>query len=339
MISRNRILLALILILSVITVSVLGYHYYLGWPFSESLYMTFLILTTVGFKEVHDLNATGRYFTIFVMVIGFLTMGYTATTLVSWIFEGQIIRIMKERRMRLFARKLKNHHIICGFGDVGKEAAAELQNKRVPFLVIDKGLDQLEKDAWPKITFVTGDATDEAVLSEAGISSARSLITCLPEDQQNVFVVLTARQMNPSLVIVSQVSDARNTTKLEKAGANRVIHPKQIAGRRLASMSLHPSVVNFLDILSSGGDESIRIEAFCVSGDSALVGQSLKESNIGRCTGAIIIGIMDSRGKTRLNSSTRAELADLRLSAGDELIALGSEEQLASLVRFIRTGG
>lgn len=241
--------------------------------------------------------------------------------------------------MKRSLSRMKDHIIICGFGDIGKEITDEFLKKKVRFVVVDNNLTEQEKERNPEITFIDGDAAGEDVLKEAGIERARGIISCLPEDPQNVFVVLTARQIKGDLHIVTKASDERNVTKLHKAGADRVISPKQIAGHRMAAVSIQPSIVNFLEVLSSGGEDSVRIESIRVGKDSPLIGKTLKESNIGSHTGAVIIGILDSEGKARMNQSSLATLSSMVLHEGDELMALGNEEQLASLVAFAGTGG
>jgi len=332
----RRFLLALFLILFIIAFGTTGFILIEGWSLDDSLYMTFLTISTVGFSEVHPLSSDGRYFMITLIVISVLTIGYTITTLISFIFEGHFLQTMKERRMKHFLSQIKDHFIICGFGDVGRETAEEFLNKKILFVVVDKAVAEVDKSRYPNINFIEGDASEEEILEKAGILKARGLISCLPEDQQNVFTVLTARQMKSDLKIVSKASDDRTVKKLEKAGADRVISPSQIAGRRLASVSIKPSIVNFLDILSRGGDESIRLEAVKIEAGSSLIGQSLKESNIGQYTGAVIIGILNPDGSTRVNQSAMASLSAIRLQEGDELIALGNEEQIRNLDKFTR---
>lgn len=236
--------------------------------------------------------------------------------------------------MKRSLSRIKDHIIICGFGDIGKEITDEFLKKKVRFVVVDNNLTEQEKERNPDITFIDGDAAGEDILKEAGIERARGIISCLPEDPQNVFVVLTARQLNKELHIVTKASDERNVIKLQKAGADRVISPKQIAGHRMAAVSIQPSIVNFLEVLSTGGEDSVRIESLRVEKDSPLIGKTLKESNIGSHTGAVIIGILDSEGSARMNQSSLATLSSMVLHEGDELMALGNEEQLASLVAF-----
>jgi len=333
----RRFLMALFLIFLLLAVGVAGYMSIQGWSFGDSLYMTFLTISTVGFREVHPLSPGGRNFTMIFIVVSILTVGFTLTTLISFIFEGQIVQTVKERRMKRFLAVIKDHYIICGFGDVGRESAEEFLRKKIRFVVIDRQVTEQDSQRYPDILFVPGDATEEEVLEEAKIRKARGLVSCLPEDQQNVFTVLTARQLKPELHIVAKASGDRAVKKLEKAGADRVVSPKQIAGRRLASMTLNPGIVNFLEVLSSGGDETMRLESVRIGHGASLIGKSLREANIGQYTGAIIIGILDSSGRARINHDALATLSALELQEGDELVALGNDEQLAHLHKFARS--
>jgi len=305
-----------------------------GWTFDESLYMTFITISTVGFGEVHPLSQQGRQFMIVFLTVSILTVGFTLTALLSFIFEGHIQISMKERRMKRLLSLIKDHYIICGFGDVGRETASEFSRKKIPFIIVDNNISESERELYSDYTFIEGDATEEVILGEAKIGKAGGLVSCLSNDQQNVYTVLTARQLNNKLRIVAKASDERAVKKLQTAGADRVILPKQIAGRRLATVCTHPSIVDFLDVLSSGGDEQMRIESITISKKSHLGGMSLKESNIGQFTGAIIIGILDSLGKTKMNTTSTASLASIKLQVGDKLIALGNLDQINNLKKF-----
>jgi len=330
----RRFLLALFLILFIIGFGSWGFMMIEGWSWDDSVYMTFLTISTIGFTEVHPLSTEGRYYMIGLIIVSLTIIGYTITTLLSFIFEGHFLQSVKERRMLNFLNQVKNHFIICGFGDVGKETAQEFLRIKLPFIVIDRHADDLEKSRYPEITFITGDASEEEILEKAGIHKAKGFISCLPDDPQNVFIVLTARQMNPSLHIVSKASDERTVKKLKMAGADRVISPSQIAGRRMASLSAKPAIVNFLEILSSGGDDSIRLKSVRILSGSKLIEKTLRESNIGQFTGAIIIGILNSEGSTKTNLSSMASLSSIMLQEGDELLALGNDEQIKNLNSF-----
>ena len=330
----RQFLLSLLLLFLLILIGTGGYYFIEGWSLRDSLYMTFITISTVGYGEVHSLTPMGQNFTIVFLIFSVFTIGYTLTRLLTFIFEGQIVQTMKERRMKRLLSLTKEHTIICGFGDIGREVAEEFLRNKIKFVVVDKEFSESDVDRYSDVLFIQGDAADEETLKNAKIEKARAVVACLPDDQQNVFVVLTARQMNPNLQIVTKASDKRNTVKFTKAGADRIISPKQIAGRRLAAMSSHPSIVNFLEVLSSGGDESLRIESVKLEAGSSLINKSLKESNIGSYTGAIIIGILGPDGRTRMNQTSLATLSSLILGEGDELIALGSEDQLERLVSF-----
>ncbi|MBN2049797.1 MAG: potassium channel protein [Spirochaetales bacterium] len=327
----RQFILSLFLIALLIFLGTLGYITIEGWTLPESLYMTFITISTVGYGEVRPLSPEGRNFTIIFLTIGVIVIGFTLTRLVAFLFEGQIVKTVKERRMKRFLSMMKDHIVICGFGDIGKEVTDEFLKKKVKFVVVDKSLDETDTKRYSDVLFISGDAAEEETLREARIEKAKGLISCLPEDQQNVFVVLTARQLNGDLYIVTKASDDRNVIKLKKAGANRVISPKQIAGHRMAAVTIQPSIVNFLEILSSGGEDSVRIESIRVGKGSPMAGKSLKESNIGSHTGAVIIGILGPDGQARMNQSSLATLSSRILNEGDELIALGNEEQLSRL--------
>ncbi len=335
--SHLRFIIAAALILCVIFGGVLGFMFIEGWSFSDSLYMTMITLTTVGFNEVHPLSETGRHFTILFLIISIGTVGYSITTVISFLFEGHFAKAMKERRMERTLKRIKNHYIICGCGDIGREVALEFQRVGEKFVVVDKVPESSELGDDTSILFVTGDAVEESVLKEAGIERAKGLIAALPEDTANVFVALTARQMNPDLKIVSNASDELTKRKMLKAGADRVIAPYQIAGRRIASTILRPSVVNFLDVFVDGGDISMRIEEFVIGPSSSLAGKSLQDANIGQNTGVVVLGIMSGDGNARTEASGTFQLSAVRIRAGDVLIAMGSEEQLKSLEEFVKT--
>jgi voltage-gated potassium channel len=330
----KRFILALIFIFLIISTGTAGFMFIEGWTFNESLYMTFVTISTVGFGEIHPLSPLGRQFMILFLTISIFTVGFTLTALLSFFFEGHIQITMKERRMKRLLSLVKDHYIICGFGDVGRETAAEFRKKKIPFIIVDNDLTDSEKELYSDMIFIQGDATEETILEDAKIRKAKGLVSCLSNDQQNVYTVLTARQLNSQLRIVAKASDERAVKKLKTAGADRVILPKQIAGRRLATVCTHPSIVDFLDVLSSGGDELMHIESVEIGEKSPLNGKSLKKSNIGQYTGAIIIGILDSLGKTRMNTTSTASLASIELQPGNKLIALGNLDQINNLKKF-----
>ncbi len=332
----SRFFLTLFLVILVITIGAFGYSLIEGWSFQDALYMTFITISTVGFTEVHPLSTAGRQFTVVLLILSFATIGYSVTALINFIFEGQILDAVKERRMERRLRKIKNHYIICGCGDIGREVAYELKRANQPFVVVDRDRSQSELGRDESTLFVEGDATEDEVLVEAGVHTAAGLVSALPTDERNLFVVLTARQLNNRLRIVSQANDEWAIGKLRKAGADRVISPKQIAGRRMAAVILQPSVVEFLDVVTGVSNVAMRVEQIEIERSSSLEGHSLRDVEIGKHTGAIVIGINDQNGDTRVNPSGTETLSSIPLRAGDVIIALGNEAQIGRLKEFIR---
>lgn len=334
---RFRLLLALGLMLFLVVIGVIGYSSIEHWDPLDSLYMTIITLTTVGFTEVRPLSDAGRVFTISFIILGIGSAGFALTTVFGYIFEGAMMQTLRERRMELFRKKMHNHHIICGFTAVGKEVSAELERQRIQHILIDKEPLSAFPATLKYTAFLSGDSLDEEVLRSAHIEHAQSLIAALGDNAANLFLVVTARQLNPSLKIITEASDDTTAKKLTRAGANLVITPYQIAGKKIAASLLKPRLITFLDVISNTDESSpLRIEEFIVSKHSSLVGMSLRDSNIGQKTGAVILAIVDAQGKARFNQSERSSLASLPLLENDCLIAMGSDEQIASLGKFIR---
>jgi voltage-gated potassium channel len=341
MTSFMRFFIAFLLLSTVVFGGTLGYYFIEGsqpgvesWTLADSLYMTVITITTVGYGEVHTLSEEGRKFTILLLFFSMLTAGYSVTTLIGFIFEGQIVELMRGKRMERQISKLKDHYIICGCGAVGKEVALEFKRMDVPFLIIERDIEQSELGRDESILFIEGDAEDDETLIDAGIQHAKGLVAALRQDEINVFIVLTARQLNPDLAIIARAAEARSVTKLERAGADRVISPYEIAGRRIASVVLRPSVVNFLDVVTEGQDVAIRMEEVQVRAQSPMVGKALRDSGIGSQIGAKILGILGSDGQSRMDESESKTLASVVFQEGDVLIALGNDEEIGSLQAF-----
>lgn len=331
-----RFLIALLLLVILVTAGTFGYSLIENWSLLDSLYMTFITITTVGFGEVRPLSPQGKQFTVIFLIFSVISVGYSITTLINYVFEGIIFTAMREQRMKRSVKKLKDHYIICGCGDLGREVALEFKRSRVKYLIIDLDPENSELSRDESILFVKGDAVEDEVLFEANIEQAKGLVSALPDDESNVFVVLTARQINPDLIIVSQAEGERTIRKLLKAGANRVISPYQIAGRRLASIVLRPAIVNFLDVVTEGEGMSMRIEEIKVQHGSPLVNKTLKESGIGQHTGAVIVGVDRKDGITRINPSSTISLSSIKIYEDDILLTLGNEDQLNLLKDFVK---
>lgn len=293
-------------------------------------------MSTVGFREVGVLSPAGEWFTIAYITLSFTVVGFAAATVAAFVVQGELAGMMKGRRMQRQIEQLENHYILCGCGAVGREIAVEFHRAGVPFVVVERepheGMVPRDLD----VLLVEGDATDEAVLELAGIYRARGLVAALHNDPENVFVTLTARQLNPGLQIVARASEKGTEAKLLRAGADRVISPFEIAGRRMASSVLQPNVVNFLDVITHGHGTDMRLEEVHLQPSSALVGKSLREFDLGRRTRAVIVAVHDGLGQPRTSPDIGIALAELSLQAGDILIALGSDEQIRQLEAVAR---
>jgi voltage-gated potassium channel len=333
-----RLVLALCLLVALIAGGTVGYVYIEDWSVNDSLYMTMITVTTVGYGEVRELSESGRLFTGFLLLFSIAVAGYSVSTLISFIFEGRIVEILRGRRMNRVLSNLSDHYIICGCGVVGKEVALEFKHSDVPFVIIERDPDKSELGRDESIILVQGDASEEETLTEAGIERAKGLVAALRQDEQNVFVVLTARQMAPELTIVARAAEEKSVNKLIRAGGDRVILPYQIAGRRMASVIHRPTVMNFLDVVVEGGDVAMRLEEVRVGAACDMVGKTLRDSGIGRKTNAIIIGVHGKSGHARVDRTSDRPLSTVMIEEGDVLITLPSEEHLRSLKTYVGGG-
>lgn len=333
-----RIILSISLILTLLAAGTIGYSSIEGWPLIDSLYMAIITLTTVGFSEVAPLSESGKLFTIAYIVLGIGSAGFAITTLFGYIFEGAMMQTLRERRMKILKKKLNNHYIVCGYGAIGKEVVEEFNNAGIYHVLIDKNMpEDIIQNPGYSIP-ITGDANDEEVLKEAKIENAVSLIATLNDDVGNLFLVMTARQLNPSIKIITEATEQMSVKKLKRVGADIVITPYKIVGKRIVQSLLKPSLTHFLDIVSDKEPEkTLRIEEYKISAKSPLKGKSLKETNIGSQTGAIILAIADAKGKVRSNSNERENIASIALEEGDSLIAIGNDEQLKKLENFLNS--
>src|SRR5919199_3462906 len=309
------------------TVGVLGYMLLEGWSFIDALYMTVITLTTVGYKEVHELDTTGQLWTMLLLITGVGTLFYAAVSSVELAVEGAVRGYFERRRMRAEINKLNGHYILCGVGRVGRQVAREFVLDRVPFVVVDNNPQQVEECLAEGYLAMLGEASEDAVLEEAGVRRAKGLVAAVNSDADNVFVTLSARKMNPNLYIVARTSSDEAAAKLEIAGADRTLSPYAVGGRRLAALATQPLIVDFLDVVTRGrkGIE-FRLEEFSVPGESFIANRTIGELKIGDKTGAIILAILSKEGKFDTTPSAQ----DI-IRPGDTLIVLGTHEQVARL--------
>jgi voltage-gated potassium channel len=331
-VALRRVQGAILALVIIATLGVLGYMVFEGWSFTDALYMTVITLTTVGYREVRPLDMSGQLWTIVLLITGVGTLFYAAVSSVELVVEGTIRGYFGRRRMEAAIGKLNGHQILCGYGRVGRQVAREFATDNVPFVIIEQDPETVEECLAEGYLTVLGEASDDEVLEKAGIRRAKGLVAAVDSDADNVFVVLSARKMNPKLHIVARASSDESAAKLEMAGADRTLSPYAVGGRRLASLATQPLIVDFLDIVTRGekGIE-FRLEEFNVPEDSFIAGRTIGELRIGERTGAMILATRNKEGTFDTTPSAKD-----RLRAGDTLVVLGTREQVGRLEHLMR---
>ncbi len=327
---KRRLLGAAVLLVAVLVVGTAGYVIVEGWGVFDALYMTAITVSTVGFTEVHPLSDAGRAFTMALVLMGVGAIGFSFGILLDFLMEGHLGGMLEVRRMNRQIDALSQHHIIAGVGRVGVIVARELADEGVDFVLVDSAdvpIEVAKANGW---LYVQGDATEEETLHAAGIERAASLITALDQDADNLFVTVTAKTLNPSLFVVSRSSNESSESKLIKAGANRVITPTVIGGRRMASLVLHPFVSDYLDLVTHDAGVEYRLQEIDLTPSSPIADRSIRESAVRDRFGAFILAVRGADGVIDTSPSF-----DRVLVAGDRLVVLGTPEQLSSLAQAI----
>ncbi|MFY8019910.1 MAG: potassium channel family protein [Bacteroidia bacterium] len=312
-----------------ISVGVLGYMLIENAPFLDALFMTITTISTVGYGEIFPLSNTGRIFTIFLIISNLGVFAYAISLIGRFLFEGQFFEQLKLRRMKKRITGLKDHVIVCGFGRNGQAACETLKKNNIPFVIIESKKELIEHylDEVEAPFYLNEDATHDETLLDAGIKNARGLITTLPADADNVYVVLTARELNANLTIISRATSNSSCNKLKRAGANNVIMPDRIGGAHMASLIVLPDVKEFIDIISGQVGADVLLEEFSVQKlRSSLKGNTIKELGIRQLTNANVIGLKKSDGNYEVNPDMNKNLLD-----SDKLIVLGTNEQMTKL--------
>lgn len=320
---KRRLILSIGLVVLVISFGTVGYTVLEKWDFLDSLYMTIITLTTVGFKEVHDLSDNGKIFTIALIVGGVGTMLYVLRIGAQLILEGELQEIYGRKRLEKRLKELKDHYIVCGYGRMGKIIARELRHEDLDFIVIEKNHTTLDEE---DLLIIEGDATKDELLKKAGIEKAKCLISVLPTDAENLYVVLSARGLNPDLMIVARAGEEGSEQKLLRAGADRVVSPYYIGGLRIAHTVLKPAVVDFIEFATKSGNIDLQIKEINVGEGSELLGKTLDQSGIGRDLAIIVVAIKESGGEMKFNPTFRTAI-----EVGNTLIAVGETSKLKRL--------
>ncbi len=325
---RKKLLVLSFLILSVLFIGTAGYMILQGISLLDSLYMTVITIATVGFKEVKELDQNGKIFTIILIFYGFGIFTYAMTSGAKIIIEGEIKEVFKIRSMEKSIDKLRDHYIICGYGRMGNIIGKELKANGIDFVVIEKNKENIRDE---DILYLLGDATNDEVLKKAGIKRAKGLISVLPSDAENLYVVLSAKELNPDLFLVARSVSVETETKLRRAGADRVVSPYHIGGLRIAHTVLRPTVVDFLEFATGSEHLDIQIEECEVKKDSELAGKTIELCRIRENTGVIIVAIKRADGRMEFNPDPKTSIMD-----GDILIALGELKGLQLLEKMCK---
>jgi voltage-gated potassium channel len=327
--------IALTLLITALLIGVTGYMVIEGWSFSKAFYMTIITIATVGFREVEPLSTVGMYFTTFLIVSSFGIFAYAVSTFIRYVVDGTFRNIFKDTRVKRKIKKLRDHIIVCGYGRNGKQVVQELREHKLPLVVVENNEQAMEiilDD--PDMLYVYGDATKDEILEMCYINNAKALISTLPVDADNLLVVLTAREMNPKLTIISRASDEHSDSKLRRAGANNIIMPDKIGGQRMAKLVTQPDIVEFLDFIMLQSSENMALEEIsCKNIADCFDGKSIRELDVRNESGANIIGLRRDDRSYVINP-----IPEIVLTSKDKIFVLGTKSQITKLRDLLYKG-
>lgn len=327
----KKLYIAIGLVLSVLLFGIIGYIWIEDYSFIDSMFMTIITIATVGYREVKDLDANGKIFTSILIIFSISTFAFAISVITRYVIEGEFRTYFKHYKVNKEIQQLKDHVIVCGYGRNGKQACVQLRSGNVKFVVIESNPSIIQRmHEEDDVLFIEGDATTDEVLIEAGLEHARALITALPSDAANVFVVLTARDRNPRLKIISRASDDASEHKLKRAGANNVIMPDKIGGTHMAALVTKPDVLEFIDHIT--GRINIRLEEILFSSlPESMRNKTIRELEIRNKTGANVIGYKTAAGDYVINPSP-----DTVMMQDAKLFVLGTQEQVAKFKEILK---
>ncbi len=329
---RPRLIRIAVAIVLTLATGTIGFTLIEHWPVFDSFYMTLITITTVGYQEVHTLSQAGRIFNSFMIFFGVTTMFFAIGGMTQTVIELELNQYFGKRRIRTMIEKLENHYIVCGYGRVGRGAAAALQRAGAAFVVVDRNDERVERAIHDGMLGVLADANSDATLRDIGIMKAAGLIATLSSDADNLFLVISARTLNPELKISTRLAEATSADKFRRAGADNVFAPYDITGNRMAEALIRPHVYQFIDFTTTPSDVGLNValEQVIVPGASELVGQSLRDLQLRRELGVIVLAIRKPDGNMYFNPPAEAEIA-----GGDCLIVMGEQDNLKKLERAV----
>jgi voltage-gated potassium channel len=322
----RRLTKPVLLFALVVVAGALGYNYVESIPPLDALYMAVITVTTVGFREVHELHEAGQIFTIILILFGVGAFTYFATSVANYLIAGEIKGFREQRKMHNKIQQLSGHFIVCGYGRMGAQVARELRRERKALVVIERSEEAVKEAIDDGFLAMQGDAENDDVLRTTGVERACGLVAVLDTDAANLMVTVSARALNEGLYIISRTNSEENDAKLIAAGAHRVLFPHGLGGRRMAQMALRPTVAEFLEVVMHDEELELWLEEMTVGTESKLDGCAVYASDIRRSTGANIVAVRQRTGKL-----LAAPTPDTKLQAGDIVVALGTREQLSAL--------
>ncbi len=325
--TKRRLIYATLAIFFMISVGMFGFRYFEGLSWLDSIYLAAETITTVGFGDITPQTLGGKIFTIFYMILGVGTGLYALTVLAQAIIQSEIVDALGLRKKNKEMDKIKDHYIVCGAGRVGRRIIRNLQKQDLPFVIIEREQSKIAEFEENELPVIHGDATLEENLFRAGVHRAKGLASCLADDAANIYVVLTARDMNRELHIVARAVEEQAEPKLIRAGANRVVAPTIIGSQSMARALLKPTIADFMDSIVAETFDLV-FEEVAVKSDSDYIGKHLSETNISTELNLLIVAIRRKSGEMLLQPS-----ADTRLHEGDMLIAIGRAEQMEKFIK------
>ena len=325
----RRVVTLFTIITVVISVGTGGYMLIEGWSFFDGLYMTAITLSTIGYGEINPLSDRGRVFTLFLIIAGGTIFAYALSSAIEYALASGLADQLRRRRLMKTLGDLEQHIIVCGYGRVGRAAISTLREDKTALVIIDVDTEQVQQAREGGLLVVEGDATRDEVLREAGLERAKGLLVSTGDDALNLFVVLSARTMNPSIYIVARSSRPENEAKLRRAGANSVVSPYQIGGRRMAHVLLRPNVTDFLDVVTLDNGLEIWLDEIVIEPGSPLMGQTVFEADLRRRLGVTLVALQRPSTQSTLQPDKTT-----RFEVGDHVIAVGTRPQIAALVQL-----
>ncbi len=328
---QTSVVLGISLLILWTFVGTLGFIFIEGWSFLDAFYMTIITISTVGFGEIHPLSPQGRLFASFLIVTGIGTALYTFTRLSQALLEGELQGVLGRKRMNKKVAKLKDHYIVCGFGRIGKPVANDLQQEGYRVCILESDPEREAEIQAAEHLYLIGDATDESVLSSAGIKKAKTVLALLASDADNLFLTITVKELNPQVMVIARASDERVEPRLKRSGADKVISPYKTAYARFFHAAVKPTVVEFLELVTHREYLQLSMEELTVCDGSPFQGLTLAQSGIRGDYGVVVVAIKQADGEMAFNPEASTELG-----TDDILVVIGKNPDLKRLARDCR---